>query len=77
MGKDAAQGIQRAGGWGPVFLDGGSGYDLGAALGAVQGRTPRRPAAHERRHVRGDAARPRGAAARDVACACMPIGFRV
>jgi len=34
MGKDAAQGIQRAGGWGPVFLDGGSGYDLGAALGA-------------------------------------------
>lgn len=48
-----------------------------ARPGAVQGRTPRRPAAHERRHVRGDAARPRGAAARDVACARMPIGFRV
>ncbi len=42
MGKDAAQGIQRAGGWGPVFLDGGSGYDLGAALGAPRAPAPTR-----------------------------------
>ena len=31
MGLTEEWGLMRTGGWGPMFLDSGSGYDLGAA----------------------------------------------